>query len=93
MRVQSGDDCGGGGDYSGYFDNLDLRAEFADTMPVWDGRELPSLQGYYPDGRGRPSLRVYWKNSAGLPVNRSILFAVGGWVENRLPKLIPPKNG
>src|SRR5208282_6853470 len=37
--------------------------------------------------------RLYWENSAGLPVRRSILFAVGGWVENRLPKLIPPRNG
>ena len=42
---------------------------------------------------GDSKLRVYWKNSAGRPVNRSILFAVGGCVENRLPKLIPPKNG
>jgi hypothetical protein len=42
---------------------------------------------------GDSKLRVYWKNSAGRPVNRSILFAVGGWVENRLPKLIPPRNG
>ncbi len=57
MRVQSGDDCGGDGDDSGYADDLDLRAEFADTVPVWDGRGLPPLQGYYPDGRGRPSPR------------------------------------
>ncbi len=38
-------------------------------------------------------LRPYCPNSAGLPVNRSIRFAVGGWVENKLPKLIPPRNG
>ena len=57
MRVQSGDDCGGGGDDSGYFDNLDLRAEFADSVPAGDGRGRPSLQGDYPDGRGRPSPR------------------------------------
>ena len=31
-------------------------------------------------------------NSAGRPVNLSIRFAVGGCVENRLPKLIP-RNG
>jgi len=36
---------------------------------------------------------LYCPNSAGLPVNRSILLAVGGWVENKLPKLMPPKNG
>jgi hypothetical protein len=38
-------------------------------------------------------LRTYRPKSAGLPVKRSIRFAVGGWVENRLPKLIPPMNG
>ena len=38
-------------------------------------------------------LRTYRPKSAGRPVSRSIRFAVGGWVENRLPKLIPPKNG
>src|SRR5208283_1665228 len=38
-------------------------------------------------------LRDYCPNSAGLPVNRSIRFAVGGWVENKLPKVIPPRNG
>ena len=41
--------------------------------------------------RGRPHL--YCRNSAGRPVNRSMRFAVGGCVENRFPKLIPPKNG
>ena len=30
--------------------------------------------------------------SAGRPVSRSIRFAMGGWVENRLPRLIP-RNG
>jgi hypothetical protein len=28
-------------------------------------------------------------NSAGLPVSRSIRFAIGGCVENKLPKFIP----
>jgi len=34
----------------------------------------------------------YCINSAGLPVRRSMRFAIGGWVENRLPKFIP-RNG
>ena len=34
----------------------------------------------------------YCVNSAGRPVSRSMRFAIGGWVENRLPKFIP-RNG
>src|SRR5208337_2450523 len=35
----------------------------------------------------------YCINSAGRPVSRSIRLAMGGCVENRLPKLIPPSRG
>ena len=37
----------------------------------------------------------YCINSAGLPVRRSILFAIGGWVENRLANVpaLTPRNG
>ena len=37
-------------------------------------------------------LPAYCWNSAGRPVSRSILMAIGGWVENKLPKFIP-KSG
>jgi len=37
-------------------------------------------------------LFAYWVNSAGRPVRRSIRFAIGGWVENKLPKFMP-RNG
>jgi hypothetical protein len=37
-------------------------------------------------------LFAYWVNSAGRPVKRSIRFAIGGWVENKLPKFMP-RNG
>ena len=41
---------------------------------------------------GRRVLFAYWVNSAGRPVRRSIRFAIGGWVENKLPKFMP-RNG
>ena len=37
-------------------------------------------------------LSAYCVNSAGLPVSRSILLAIGGCVENKLPKFIPSKG-
>jgi len=46
-----------------------------------------------PRGAVRSPRAHYCPNSAGLPVKRSILLAVGGCVENRLPKLIPPRKG
>ena len=34
----------------------------------------------------------YCVNSAGRPVNRSMRLAIGGWVENKLPKFIPNRG-
>ena len=45
-----------------------------------------------PDAKCQVLSAAYCVNSAGRPVSRSIRLAIGGWVENRLPKFIP-RNG
>jgi hypothetical protein len=55
-------------------------------------RQLPNDTPEVGLSPGPRSFRHYCMNSAGRPVRRSIRFAIGGWVEKRLPKFIP-SNG
>ena len=71
------------------------------AIGVWPGEGGPSLRGFRKGESWTPNLKIktaesntrhYCMNSAGRPVRRSIRFAIGGWVENKLPKFIP-RNG
>jgi hypothetical protein len=75
-------DGGGLSGYRGYGDSSQLSAG---TVSFFVFRVVA-------ESGERMAESVYCINSAGRPVRRSMRFAIGGWVENRLPKFIP-RNG
>src|SRR5580704_2020311 len=63
------------------------KTEYAEPQQRLCKSHLPQLGVLRP----KSSVLTYCI-SAGRPVSRSIRLAIGGWVENRLPKLIPRKG-
>ena len=55
---------------------------------LWRADRTDEMNDYESVGRV-PFRNYYWVNSAGRPVRRSIRFAIGGCVENKLPRFIP----